>query len=123
MKPSTIFVILELVVGLAFGLLTAFVFPAGKYKSAVDAAFYMFLTGILAMFIGVALVGYFHVRHLGLLHRYGRALAFGLIGLIVILCLFFLIPSMIPKNNTFVFALPVAGTVMGFNFRLTRKAG
>src|SRR5688572_4582291 len=122
MKFTTIFVLLQYIIGFAFAIAGIFLFPVPDHWSLMTSVFYSFLVGFICMLFGVCLVGYFHLRQKKVLHRFGKAMALSLAGLLLFLLLHSFIQKFLPSEfGVLTFLLPLTGAVFGFNLIATMK--
>jgi hypothetical protein len=120
MKFTTLFVLLQYIIGLTFALLGMFFFPDLGHWSLMASIFYSFLIGFFCMLTGVGLVGYFHLRQKRILHKFRKAMALSFVGLLLFLLFYIVIEKLIPKElGILIVFLPLTGAVFGFNLAAT----
>ena len=68
------------------------------------------------MFVGIGVMGYFHLKSIKLSQRFGKSLLLCLVGIVLFSVIYFAISDFLP--GFFFLIIPLAGGVLGFNFRL-----
>jgi ABC-type dipeptide/oligopeptide/nickel transport system permease component len=122
---SSIFIILEFIAGFVFGVLGGYAFSFFDRYSRLDTSIVLaFTSAFIALLLGVAMVGYIHLRRKGKTENLGRSILFSLLGLIVFLMLYIVIelftyPLLPYYLSSFLLPimLPLTGAVLGFNFK------
>jgi hypothetical protein len=122
-----IFVTLELLFGLGFGILAGYVFSFFDKADMTASVFNTFMTVFIAMMIGVVLIGYFHFRAMNRLSEFGKAVGWCFLGLLAFLILYIILNALtfriLPHYISSVILpviMPVAGAVMGLNYVLIK---
>jgi len=132
MKPAgTIFVILEFIVGFAFGVLGGYAFSFfDRYNSLDTSIVLAFTSAFIALLIGVGIIGYIHLRKIGRAKYFRQSVIFSLVGLLVFVLLYVLIELLAYQALPFYLGsfllpilLPLTGAVLGFNFKNYRRQG
>jgi hypothetical protein len=132
MKPAgTIFVILEFIVGFAFGVLGGYAFSFfDRYNSSDTSIVLAFTSAFIALLIGVGIIGYIHLRKIGRAKYFRQSVIFSLVGLLVFVLLYVLIELLAYQALPFYLGsfllpilLPLTGAVLGFNFKNYRRQG
>ena len=120
MKSGVIFVFLEYLIGFVFAIAGFFIFTEyDKSSSLMTGIFYMFVIGFACMFIGIGLVGYFHLRTKQLLNKFGWALFYTFIGIFLSILLYAIVETFLPNYlGILAIIIPLTGGVMGFNWAL-----
>ncbi len=124
-----IFIILEFVAGFIFGVLGGYAFSFFDRYDKLDTSIVLaFTSAFISLLLGVAIVGYIHLRRKGKAKYLGRSILFSLLGLVVFLILYILIvlltyPWLPYYIGSFLLPiiLPLTGAVLGFNFKNVRK--
>jgi hypothetical protein len=81
----------------------------------MTSVFYGFLIGFICMLTGIGLVGYFHLKMIRMLHKFGKAVTFSFLGLIVFLILYLFVENLFPDLGILALIIPLSGAVVGFN--------
>lgn len=118
MPSPALFILLEYLFGISFALVATYFIPEINTDLSGSIIYY-FIKIFVAIFIGVALVGYFHLRKLNLLTRYLEALLLSLAGLTMCSILYAVTSNYLPVY--FEMIIPLAGAVAGFNFSANRS--
>lgn len=122
MKSGVIFVFLEYFIGFIFAVAGMFIFPLNDYHSLFSSIFYGFLAGFICMFVGIGLVGYFHLRMMRVLNKFVPAMMLTLLGLVLFSFLYLFIQQLLPGYlGILVIIIPLTGGVMGFNLALPKN--
>jgi len=121
MRSTVIFVFLEYLIGFGFAMAGIFIFSENDRSSLMTSVFYGFVIGFLCMFVGISLVGYFHLRTIGILNKFVKAMLLALAGLFLFSLLYVFIEQFLPDYlGILVFIIPLTGGVMGFNLALSK---
>jgi hypothetical protein len=124
MKTTAIFVVLQFIAGIAFGIVGMLLLPEKDNWSLNTSIFYAVLFGFISMLIGVGVVGYFHLRKKGVARRFLIALMLSFAGSVLFLFPAIFIEEYLPTQFGFVAAiLPLTGAVFGFNLTATMRIG
>lgn len=123
-----LFVSLEIIFGLGFGILGGYIFSFFDRADITASVFNTFMIVFASMIIGVLLVGYFHFKVIDRLNDFGKAIGWSFLGLIAFLILYIginaltfkLLPHYI-SSVILPIVLPVLGTVIGLNYILIRE--
>ena len=116
MKSTILFVVLQYIIGYIFTIVGMFLF-LDESNSLSASMFYSMLGGFIGMIVGVALVGYFHLRLKHVVHKFILAMMFSVSGLLLFVLLYELTKKMLPKElDILLLFLPLSGAVFGFNF-------
>lgn len=118
MPSSALFILLEYLFGISFALVAIYYIPEIKTDLSGSIIYY-FIKIFVAIFIGVAVIGYFHLRKLNLLSRYPEALLLSLAGLTMCIILYAVTSNFLPAYSDMI--IPLAGAVVGFNFSANRS--
>ena len=117
--PSTaLFILLEYLIGISFAVAATCYIPEINTDLSGSIIYY-FIKIFAAIFIGVALVGYLHLRKLNRLNRYPEALLLSLAGLAMCSILYAVTSNYLPAYLDMI--IPLAGAVVGFNFSANRS--
>jgi len=121
---TALFVLLQYVFGVAFVAIGLFAFEGKISKmELLGGIFYSYLVGYISMLIGVAIVGYFHLRVKHISRRFLLALTLSFVVSLLFLVLYFFIEKHLPKLFGFLaLILPLTGAVFGFNIIATKYA-
>ena len=119
MRSTVIFVFLEYLIGLGFAIAGVFIFTEYDRSSLMTGIFYGFVVCFISMFVGISLVGYFHLRTKQLLNKFGRALFYTFIGIFLSVLLYVMVESFFPDFlGILAIIIPLTGGVTGFNWVL-----
>jgi hypothetical protein len=126
----SIFIVLEFIAGFVFGVLGGYAFSFFDRYNDLDTSIALaFTSAFIALLIGVAVIGYIHLKNIGRARYFGRSVAFSLLGLIVFVLLYILIVllanQMLPyyiSSFLLPIILPLTGAVLGFNFKNLKKS-
>lgn len=130
MKPAgTIFVILEFIVGFAFGVLGGYAFSFFNRYNRLDTSIVLaFTSAFIALLIGVGMIGYIHLRKIGRAKYFRQSVIFSFFGLLVFVLLYVLIELLAYQPLPYYLGsfllpilLPLTGAVLGFNFKNYRR--
>lgn len=123
-----IFVTLEFIFGLGFGILGSYVFSSFDKGDITDSVLNTFMIAFISMIVGVVLVGYFHYRTIDRLNEFGKAIGWCFLGLLAFLILYIIINALtfnlLPHYISSVvlpIIMPVAGAVIGLNYIIIRE--
>lgn len=123
-----IFVTLEFIFGLGFGILGGYVFSFFDKADITASVFNTFVIAFISMIIGVALVGYFHYRAIDRLNEFGKAIGWCFLGLLVFLILYIIVNALtfriLPHYISSVILpilMPVTGAVIGLNYIIFKE--
>jgi len=119
MKSSAIFIGLEYIFGLALSLLAVFYWPWGNDGDLFGEILITFLKVFIAVFVGVGLVGFFHLKTNRISHKYGKSLLFCFGGTVLFSVIFIVVSAILP--GFFALIIPLTGAVVGFNYKLTEN--
>ena len=120
MKTTAIFVVLQFIAGIAFGIIGMFLLPEKDSWSLNTSIFCTVLFGFISMLIGVGVIGYFHLRIKKVAKRFPIALILSFAGSVLFLFLAVFIKQYFPTQLGFLAAiLPLTGAVFGFNLTAT----
>jgi len=119
MKSSATFICLEFVFGLTLALLAIYYWPWGNDLDLFGGILVTFLKVFIAIFVGVSLIGFLHVKTNKISHRYGKSLLFCFIGLVLSSIFYSVVATSLP--GFFALLTPLAGAVLGFNFKLAEN--
>lgn len=116
-KSKTLFfILLELLVGLGFGILGGYLFslfdPWGDLFYSIFFLFIFILVGILT---GIGLVGYFYLKQIGRLDDFIISMTLALVGLV-----FFAFLATLYHSSILAIILPMTGAIIGFNYKTRR---
>lgn len=122
------YIFLEFIFGLGFGILGGRLFSLFDNWDLFTSVLFTFMVIFVTIPVGVGLVGYFHLRHLGRQKDFGQAFLLSILGLIGFVVVYLIFNSLtfrlIPHYVNSVLLpilLPLAGTVVGFNYRRLNK--
>ena len=125
-----IFIILEFVFGLAFGLLGGYIFSFFDKWDLYYSVMFTFLSVFASTLIGIGLVGFFYLKQINRTADFGESMLLSFFGLIGFLILYAIITSLtfrlIPHYLSSVLLpiiLPMTGGVIGFNYKTRNLAG
>lgn len=120
MKHTVVFVILQYIIGFAFGITGMFLLPEKDSWSLGTSILYTLLFGFACMLVGVSLVGYFHLRVKRVTHRFLIAFILSLTGAVLFGLLSVLLENYLPQEFSFLSLIfPLTGAVFGFNLIAT----
>jgi hypothetical protein len=126
MKPAgTIFVILEFIVGFAFGVLGGYAFSFfNRYNGLDTSRVLAFTSAFIAVLIGVGMIGYIHLRKIGRAKYFIQSVIFSVFGLLVFVLLYVVIELLAYHALPYYLGsfllpilLPLTGAILGFNFK------
>jgi hypothetical protein len=119
MRSAVIFIFLEYLIGFGFAIAGIFIFSEYDRSSLMTSIFYGFVVGFFSMFVGIALVGYFHCRMMKILKKFVGALGLTLVGLFLSLLLYAMVEGFLPDYlGILAIIFPLTGGVIGFNWAL-----
>jgi hypothetical protein len=125
---QSIFVTLEFIVGLGFGILGGYEFSFFDKADITVSIFNTFMVAFISMIIGVVLIGYFHYRAIDRLNEFGKAIGWCFLGLLVFLILYVVLNALtfriLPHYISSVIlpiVMPVIGAVIGLNYTIIRE--
>lgn len=123
-----IFVTLEFIFGLGFGILGSYVFSFFDKANITASVFNTFMIAFISMIAGVVLVGYFHYRAIDRLSEFGKAIGWCFLGLLAFLILYTIVNALTFKLLPYYISsvvlpiiMPVAGAVIGLNYIIIRE--
>jgi hypothetical protein len=120
-KSAVIFVFLEYFIGLVFAVAGFFVFSEFDKSSLMTSIFYGFVVSFICMFVGIGLVGYFHLKKMRIQNKFISAMLMTLAGLFLFLLLYILIEKVLPDYlGILAIIIPLTGGVMGFNLAMPK---
>lgn len=124
---QSIFVTLEFIFGLGFGILGGYIFSFFDKADITASVFNTFVIAFISMMAGVVLIGYFHYRAIDRLNEFGKAIGCCFLGLLVFLILYVVVNALtfkvLPHYISSVIlpiVMPVAGAVVGLNYIIVR---
>jgi hypothetical protein len=120
MTSSAIFICIEYIFGLILAILAVFYWPWGNDLDLFGGILISFLKGFIAIFVGVSLVGFLHLKRNRISHKYGRSLLFCFVGLVLFSIIYSVVAAILP--GFFILVIPLTGAVLGFNFKLTENS-
>lgn len=122
-----IFVVLEFISGLGFGILGGYVFSFFDKADITASVFNTFAIAFISMIIGVVLVGYFHYKAINRLNEFGKATGLCFLGLFAFLILYIIVNALtfriLPHYISSVILpiiMPLIGSVIGLNYIILR---
>ena len=126
---SSIFIILEFIAGLIFGVLGGYAFSFfDRYNNLDTSIALAFTSAFIALLVGVGVIGYLHLKKIGRVKYFGQSVVFSLLGLIIFVLLYILIElvtyQVLPYYiGSFLLPiiLPLTGAVLGFNYKNYRR--
>lgn len=122
MKSGVIFVFLEYLMGFVFAFAGIFIFSENDNSSLFTSIFYGFVVSFICMFVGINLVGYFHLRALRVLNKFFPAMLLTLAGLVLFTLVYIFIQRFLPGYlGILIIIIPLTGGVMGFNWALPKN--
>lgn len=130
MKAFMIFILLEYVSGLALALAGGYIYSRFDEANLNASIFYSFIVVFFSMIVGVALIGYVHLRVKNAKQLFGKAIVFSFLGLFLFLILYIVLNAVTsdvlpPYISSIVLPiiLPLTGAVIGFNIIGERNNG
>ena len=122
------FIILEFFFGMAFGILSVYIFSFYNKFSLFSLILYTFLTIYASALFGIGIIGFFHLKQNGRVKDFGHAIFYSFIGLIAFLIIYIIINALTFKLIPYYISsvllpviLPIIGAVIGFNYKIFKK--
>lgn len=123
-----IFVSLEILSGLGFGILGSYLFSFDDNSDIAASIFNTFVIGFISMLVGVVFIGYFHYRVTDRLNEFGNAIGWCFLGLVMFLIFYIIVNTLTFKllphyvsSIILPLIMPVIGAVIGMNYIIVRK--
>lgn len=124
----TIFVTLEVIFGLGFGILGGYIFTFFDEADITTSVFNTFVIVFISMTLGIMLVGYFHFKAFDKLNEFAKAIGLSLLGLLIFIVLYAIVNALafelLPHYISSVILpliMPVIGGVIGLNYIFIRE--
>ena len=121
MKLKVLFVFLEYLIGFGFAMAGVFIFSEHDRSALNTSIIYSLIVGFICMFLGIVLVGYFHLGMMGIKNRFVNSIFNTFAGLFLSFLLCFLIADFLAYLGFLAFFIPLSGGVIGFNWTLSKE--
>ena len=118
---KTIFIALEFIIGMGFGLLGGYLFTLFDNWDLYYSVLFTFSVSFVSALTGIGLIGYFYLKQIGRSNQFWESILLSFFGLVIFLILCIVITSLklLPYNLSSILyvILPMIGAVIGFNYK------